>query len=134
MIVAMTRKPDTAGQQSEDVKNGVAQIPPEKHSRLLGRIGELARTCPKYVALSIALTEAFRDGTWKKGDKLPPEIDLASLTGLSLGTAQKAYSKLKEIDPELAGRFAYLDFRGDESARASDIEIIKETVLWEEEE
>ena len=94
MIVAMTRKPDTAGQQSEDVKNGVAQIPPEKHSRLLGRIGELARTCPKYVALSIALTEAFRDGTWKKGDKLPPEIDLASLTGLSLGTAQKAYRAL----------------------------------------
>ena len=78
---------------------------------------------------------------YSRAEKLAPDnakvvLSIAKVNHAleNYGTAQKAYSKLKEIDPELAGRFAYLDFRGDESARASDIEIIKETVLWEEEE
>ena len=49
------------------------------------------------------------------------------------GTARAAYSKLKDINPDLASRFAYLDLRGDEASRAADVSQVKGVVLWEEE-
>ncbi len=48
------------------------------------------------------------------------------------GSAKRAYDGLKIADPSLADRFAYLDFRGEEMARAADVEVMKDTVLWEE--
>jgi len=44
----------------------------------------------------------------------------------------KTYNQLKEIDPELAMRFAYLDFQGEELTRAADAAGLKDMVLWEE--
>ncbi len=49
------------------------------------------------------------------------------------GTARAAYSKLKDINPDLASRFAYLDLRGNEASRAADVSQVKGVVLWEEE-
>ena len=49
------------------------------------------------------------------------------------GTAREAYSKLKEINPNLAARFSYLDLRGNEAERAADVAQVKGVVLWEEE-
>jgi tetratricopeptide (TPR) repeat protein len=49
------------------------------------------------------------------------------------GTARQAYAKLKELSPELADRFAYLDLRGSQAARAADAAQLKGVVLWEEE-
>lgn len=48
----------------------------------------------KYLQLCQALTSAIDDGFWTRGDKLPPESELARLTPFSLGTAQKAYAEL----------------------------------------
>ncbi len=44
-----------------------------------------------------------------------------------------SYTKLKELDPELASRFAYLDLKGEEADRAAEIGQIKSVVIWEEE-
>jgi len=48
------------------------------------------------------------------------------------GTVKEAYEKLKVIEPDLAMRFAYLDLRGEEAARAASIADVREMVLWAE--
>jgi tetratricopeptide (TPR) repeat protein len=48
------------------------------------------------------------------------------------GTVKQTYAKLKEVDPDLAQQFAYLDLRGDDATRAAAIGRVKEVVLWEE--
>ena len=48
------------------------------------------------------------------------------------GDVKEQYGLLREIDPELAEKFAYLELRGDEAARASDAVQQKEKVLWDE--
>lgn len=47
--------------------------------------------------------------------------------------AGRAYAALEEVAPELASRFEYLAFRGDESARASDPAQLRGVVIWAEE-
>ncbi len=49
------------------------------------------------------------------------------------GMAREAYSRLKELSPDLASQFAYLDLRGEEAGRAADAAGVKEVMLWEEE-
>ena len=48
-------------------------------------------------------------------------------------SVQVAYRRLKEIDPDLAARFSYLDLRGEEATRAAEIGQVKGAVLWDEE-
>lgn len=48
------------------------------------------------------------------------------------GAVHKYYSKLQEIDADLASKFTYLDLRGQESARAADISGAKEVMVWSE--
>ncbi len=50
------------------------------------------------------------------------------------GFVRQAYEKIQKIDPELAERYAYLDMKGEDAARASDAAGLKHTVLWEDEE
>ena len=50
------------------------------------------------------------------------------------GLVSKIYRQLEEVDPDLAQRFAYLDLRGSEGARAADAAGLREIALWEEEE
>ncbi|KKL69087.1 hypothetical protein LCGC14_2118450, partial [marine sediment metagenome] len=49
------------------------------------------------------------------------------------GIVNKLYKKLKETDPDLAARYLYLGFKGEESTRAADMLGVKDTVLWDEE-
>jgi DNA-binding GntR family transcriptional regulator len=49
---------------------------------------------PKYVQLRDCILAAIRQGYWKRGDRLPTEMDLARITKLSLGTVQNAYRDL----------------------------------------
>ncbi len=50
------------------------------------------------------------------------------------GFVKQTMASVRAVDPELAERFAYLELRGDDSARASDITALKNTVIWGEEE
>jgi len=49
------------------------------------------------------------------------------------GLSGENYEKLKEIDPQLASNFAYLNFKGEEAHRASELANIGSTVVWEDE-
>lgn len=51
----------------------------------------------KRTAARLALGAAMRDGTLKPGDLLPPEKELASILGVSLGTVQVALRQLQEV-------------------------------------
>ena len=47
---------------------------------------------------------------------------------------ERYYSQLKKLDAALAERFSYLDLRGQEdTARALEVERMREVVVWEEE-
>jgi GntR family transcriptional regulator len=48
----------------------------------------------KYAQLRDMLTAAIHAGHWKPGAQLPPERDLVRMTGLSLGTVQRALREL----------------------------------------
>jgi tetratricopeptide (TPR) repeat protein len=48
------------------------------------------------------------------------------------GFAGRRYGRLKELDPQLARRFAYLEFRGEQANRAADAAGVRLQVLWEE--
>jgi GntR family transcriptional regulator len=48
----------------------------------------------KYAQLRDTLTAAIRGGQWKPGSQLPPERELVRVTGLSLGTVQRALREL----------------------------------------
>jgi tetratricopeptide (TPR) repeat protein len=48
-------------------------------------------------------------------------------------SVSETYRKIKDLDPDLANRFAYLDLKGEEDLRAAESSRIKEVVLWEEE-
>jgi tetratricopeptide (TPR) repeat protein len=49
------------------------------------------------------------------------------------GSARRAYSRLKSVDPDLAAQFSYLELRGEEATRAAEMSAVKEVVVWEEE-
>lgn len=50
----------------------------------------------KYAQLRETLSAAIRGGHWKPGNQLPPERELARLTGFSLGTVQRALRDLAD--------------------------------------
>lgn len=49
---------------------------------------------PKYAELRETLRNAIASGYWKRGEKLPAEIQIADMTPFSLGTVQKALRDL----------------------------------------
>lgn len=49
---------------------------------------------PKHVALRAAIMRMIEHRHWQTGDKLPPEQEMTRLTGVSLGTVQKALGTL----------------------------------------
>jgi tetratricopeptide (TPR) repeat protein len=48
------------------------------------------------------------------------------------GSVNEAFERLKQIKPELARRFAYLEMRGVEAERAAAIGNLKEELVWAE--
>ncbi len=51
---------------------------------------------PKYFALRGAILKMIEQKHWQVGDKLPPEQAMTKLTGISLGTVQKALGSLAD--------------------------------------
>jgi tetratricopeptide (TPR) repeat protein len=49
------------------------------------------------------------------------------------GSVARTYAKLKEVAPDLAQQFAYLDLRGAEATRAAEISSANEVVIWVQE-
>ncbi len=49
------------------------------------------------------------------------------------GLVARTYGRLKEVDPALADRFAYLDFRGEDARRAAQVSEMATLVIWGEE-
>gem|GEM_PF-6393696 len=50
------------------------------------------------------------------------------------GFAVSYYDRLKETNPGLADQFGYLQFRGQDYGRASDVALMKSVIIWGEEE
>jgi tetratricopeptide (TPR) repeat protein len=50
------------------------------------------------------------------------------------GNASRSYDRVKELDPTLAGRFAYLGLQGDDAARAAEAGGTSDLLLWVEQE
>ena len=46
------------------------------------------------------------------------------------GFVSRMYGQLKELDPDLAQMYAYLDLRGEEASRAAEIAQIADMVMW----
>lgn len=61
---------------------------------LLHALANPGRGGPKYAQLRAALARVIDGGGWAKGELLPAELDLVRLTGLSLGTVQRAVRAL----------------------------------------
>lgn len=53
-----------------------------------------ADVIPAYYRLQQELLEKIRNGTWKSGERIPPERELAASSGLSVGTVKKAILNL----------------------------------------
>ena len=49
------------------------------------------------------------------------------------GMAQNVFQKLRDLDPDLAREYAYLDLRGEEATRAAEATGTKGIILWAEE-
>ncbi len=48
--------------------------------------------------------------------------------------SKKTFDEIKELNPDLAEKYAYLDLKGEDATRAADASGIRDTMLWEEEE
>jgi tetratricopeptide (TPR) repeat protein len=49
------------------------------------------------------------------------------------GSVARTYARLKQVAPDLAQQFAYLDLRGAEATRAAEISSANEAVIWVQE-
>lgn len=49
----------------------------------------------------------------------------------NFGLVDRSYAELKRIDPELAGRFSYLDLRGEDASRAAEIAGVTAATEWD---
>ena len=56
----------------------------------------LDRTKPLYLAIADAIAQDVEAGTLAKGDRLPPQRDLAWKLGVTLGTVTRAYKQAEE--------------------------------------
>jgi DNA-binding transcriptional MocR family regulator len=56
----------------------------------------LDRSKPLYLAIADAMTQDVESGTLAKGDRLPPQRDLAWKLGVTLGTVTRAYKEAEQ--------------------------------------
>ena len=49
------------------------------------------------------------------------------------GASTKSFARVKELSPEMASRYAYLDFRGEEASRAADMSNMRGVMEWADE-
>ncbi len=70
----------------------------------------LDRSKPLYLAIADAITQDVEGGTLAKGDRLPPQRDLAWKLGVTLGTVTRAYkeAELRGLLSGEVGRGSYI--------------------------
>jgi hypothetical protein len=96
----------------------------------LGNLGSLAFLKGDF---DTALTYCNR--AYQKDPKNPRTllgIARASHEIENYATVRKAFGELKVVDPDLAGRFAYLELKGEEATRAADIAEVRDVIVWDE--
>ena len=78
--------------------------------------------------------EFYRRANMREPDnpKILLALARASHSVENFADSKEFYARLKEVDPDLAIRFTYLDLKGDEATRAGAVGRLKEEVLWEE--
>jgi tetratricopeptide (TPR) repeat protein len=57
----------------------------------------------------------------------------ANHTMENYGASAKSFARVKELAPDVAAKNGYLDFRGEEAARAADISDMRGVMEWAEE-
>jgi GntR family transcriptional regulator len=70
----------------------IAQIAAANHGSGFAEMNGI----PKYLAVHNRILSMIQAGSWKPGDQLPPELELARTMQVSLGTAQKALRLLAD--------------------------------------
>lgn len=63
-------------------------------ARVLARSARGTNALSRHAQLRMALLSSINDGHWMAGDRLPNETELATATGFSLGTVQRALQTL----------------------------------------
>jgi GntR family transcriptional regulator len=71
---------------------------------------------PRYAQLRHALSAAIESGMWSPGEQLPTEREIADMTGMSLGTVQRALATLQQngVLRRLHGRGTFVSDGGAE--------------------
>ncbi|HYF17018.1 MAG TPA: GntR family transcriptional regulator [Ramlibacter sp.] len=131
-----------------------APSPAAPAADLRSALQEAPERLPKYARFAEALRACIDGGTWSTGDCLPTETELASLSGLSLGTVQRGIGLLvdqgrlrrvrgrgtfvAESPRMLARPFMHLLFRGGDGEvlpiqpRAATHALVSERGPWSE--
>jgi tetratricopeptide (TPR) repeat protein len=77
----------------------------------------------------------FFNRAYKKDSKYPGAllgIARASHEIENYATVKKSFGELRQVDPDLASRFAYLELKGEEATRAADILQVRDFIIWQE--
>jgi hypothetical protein len=77
----------------------------------------------------------FFNKAYKKEPKHPGAllgIARASHEIENYATVKKSFGELRQVDPDLASRFAYLELKGEEATRAADILQVRDFIIWQE--
>lgn len=67
-----------------------------KLEQAMQRVVKNGDTLAKHAQLRLAILNSIHAGHWVAGDRLPPETELTAVTGLSMGTVQRALRDLTE--------------------------------------
>jgi tetratricopeptide (TPR) repeat protein len=144
MQAEITKSGETAGSLN---KLGVLYARYGLYDRAEREFSKALQKDPAYLQATVNLGNiAFLQGDFKKAFTL---FDAAwrkepdspgALLGLArashklenFGIVQEAYGRLKELSPEVARKYSYLEMRGEEAARAASSSADMESVRWEE--
>jgi hypothetical protein len=103
----------------------------EEYEPALMNLGNLA-----YLQSDMKKAQGYYERATKKAPDDPrPMLSLAKVfhETENYGLVKELYGKVKELDPDLAQQFSYLDLRGQESTRAADASGAREVMIWGEE-
>lgn len=64
------------------------------HKAATAGVAAQAKPLPLFMRASELLTREIAAGHWQKGERLPPETELATLLGMAVGTVRKALAEL----------------------------------------
>jgi hypothetical protein len=88
-----------------------------------------------YLNGDIKNAKAYYDRAYRQAPENPKVLLTVARVNHEMenyGTVNETYAKLKQVDPDLAQQFSYLELRGDDATRAAAIGRVKEVVIWEE--